>query len=101
MFWFHRRNSGAHGTENLIQTSALAGVEPRTLASRLPCTPSFSRHLRHAGGYSRTILTPILQGSHNLLLSICLSVCLSVCLSIYLSIYVLSDCLPICLSVYL
>src|SRR6218665_3375552 len=31
-----RRNSGAHGAENLIQISALAVVEPRTLASRLP-----------------------------------------------------------------
>src|SRR6218665_639017 len=31
-------------------------VEPRTLASRLPRTPPFSRLLRHAGGYSRTIL---------------------------------------------
>src|SRR6218665_1274650 len=58
-------DSGAHGAENSIQISALAGVEPRTLASsatRLPCTPPFSRLLRHAGGYSRTILTPNLQG---------------------------------------
>src|SRR6218665_760746 len=31
MFWFHRRNSGAHGAENSIQIYALAGVEPRTL----------------------------------------------------------------------
>jgi len=37
-------------------------VEPRTLASRLPRTPPFSRLLQHAGGYSRTILTPNLQG---------------------------------------
>src|SRR6218665_335817 len=29
-----RRNSSAHGAENSIQISALAGVEPRTLASR-------------------------------------------------------------------
>src|SRR6218665_3620774 len=28
-----RRNSGAHGAENSIQISALAGVEPRTLGS--------------------------------------------------------------------
>src|SRR6218665_2815049 len=28
MLWFHRRNSGAHGAENSIQISALAGVEP-------------------------------------------------------------------------
>src|SRR6218665_1943773 len=33
MLWFQRRNSGAHGAENSIQISALAGVEPRTLAS--------------------------------------------------------------------
>src|SRR6218665_3118924 len=33
-------------------------VEPRAMASRLPRTPPFSRLLRHAGGYSRTILTP-------------------------------------------
>src|SRR6218665_114383 len=31
MLWFQRRNSGAHGAENSIQISALAGVEPRTL----------------------------------------------------------------------
>src|SRR6218665_1685554 len=44
-------------------------VEPRTLASsgrgcctRLRRTPPFSRLLRHAGGYSWTILTPNLQG---------------------------------------
>src|SRR6218665_362800 len=70
MLWSQRRNSGAHGAENLIQISALAAVEPRTLASvaaadvatRLPRTPPFSRLLRHAGGYRRTILTPNLQG---------------------------------------
>src|SRR6218665_1124593 len=61
MLWSQRRNSGARGAENLIQISALAMVEPRTLASRLPRTPPFSRLLRHAGGYSRTILTPDLQ----------------------------------------
>src|SRR6218665_3321506 len=33
------------------------------LGIRLPRTPHFSRLLRHAGGYSRTILTPNLQGS--------------------------------------
>src|SRR6218665_452585 len=32
------------------------------VATRLPRTPPFSRLLRHAGGYSRTILTPNLQG---------------------------------------
>src|SRR6218665_3656293 len=32
------------------------------VATRLPCTHPFSRLLRHAGGYSRTILTPNLQG---------------------------------------
>src|SRR6218665_2923867 len=32
------------------------------LGIRLPRTPPFSRLLRHAGGYSRTILTPNLQG---------------------------------------
>src|SRR6218665_3710628 len=52
MLWTQRRNSGAHGAENLIQISALAVVEPRTLASRLPRTPPFSRLLRHAEGYS-------------------------------------------------
>src|SRR6218665_98376 len=65
ILWSQRRISGAHGAENSIQISALAGVAPRTLASsgrrccqsRLP----FSRLLRHAGGYSRTILTPNLQ----------------------------------------
>jgi len=62
MLWSQRRNSGAHGAENLIKISALAVVEPRTLASRLPRTPPFSRLLRHTGGYSRTILIPNLQG---------------------------------------
>src|SRR6218665_3221585 len=33
MLWSQRRNIGAHGAENSIQISALAGVEPRTLAS--------------------------------------------------------------------
>src|SRR6218665_2217392 len=33
MLWSQRRNSGVHGAENSIQISALAGVEPRTLAS--------------------------------------------------------------------
>jgi len=32
------------------------------VATRLPHTPPFSRLLRHAGGYSRTILTSNLQG---------------------------------------
>src|SRR6218665_911236 len=32
MLWSQRRNSGAHGTENSIKISALAEVEPRTLA---------------------------------------------------------------------
>src|SRR6218665_240111 len=49
-------------SRKLDPISALAVVEPRTLASRLPCIPPFSRLLRHAGGYSRTILTPNLQG---------------------------------------
>src|SRR6218665_1876904 len=70
MLWSQRRNSGAHGADNSIQISALAGVEPRTLASiaaadvaiRLPRTPPFSHLLRHAGGNSRTILTPNLLG---------------------------------------
>src|SRR6218665_2712012 len=67
MLWSQRRNSGAHGAENSIQISALAVVGPWHLAAadvatRLPRTPPFSRHLRHAGGYSRTILTPNLQG---------------------------------------
>src|SRR6218665_162142 len=33
------------------------------LVIRLPRTPPFSRLLRHAGGYTRTILTPNLQGT--------------------------------------
>src|SRR6218665_933521 len=33
MLWSQRQNSSAHGAENSIQISALAGVEPRTLAS--------------------------------------------------------------------
>src|SRR6218665_980178 len=33
MLWSQRRNSGAHGAENSIQISAMAGVEPRTLTS--------------------------------------------------------------------
>src|SRR6218665_1257744 len=71
MLWSQRRNSGAHGAENSIQISALAGVEPRTwlssdVATRLPRPPPFSRLLRHAGGYSRTILTPNLQGFFHL-----------------------------------
>src|SRR6218665_116940 len=58
-----KADSGAHGAENSIQISALAGIEPRTLIGiRLLRTPPFSRLLRHAGGYSRTILTPNLQG---------------------------------------
>src|SRR6218665_349827 len=49
-------------SRKLIQISALAMIQPRTLTSRLPRTPPFSRLLRHAEGYSRTILTPNLQG---------------------------------------
>src|SRR6218665_3357894 len=33
ILWSQRRNSGAHGAENLIQISALAAVDPRTLAT--------------------------------------------------------------------
>src|SRR6218665_3220986 len=33
MLWSQRRNSCVHGAENLIQISALAGVEPLILAS--------------------------------------------------------------------
>src|SRR6218665_1966918 len=33
VLWSQRRNSGAHGAKNSIQVSALAVVEPRTLAS--------------------------------------------------------------------
>src|SRR6218665_3688648 len=61
-------DNGAHGAENSTQISALAGVELgcRHLAAadvdtRLPLTPPFSRLLRHAGGYSRTILIPNLD----------------------------------------
>src|SRR6218665_1197826 len=35
------------------------------VATGLPRTPPFSRLLRHAGGYSRTILTPNLHGFMN------------------------------------
>src|SRR6218665_242186 len=35
ILWSQRRNSGAHGAENSIQISALAGVQPRTLASSI------------------------------------------------------------------
>src|SRR6218665_178588 len=38
------------------------------LGIRLARTPPFSRLLRHVGGYSRTILTPNLQGTHSQLL---------------------------------
>src|SRR6218665_929697 len=67
MLWSQRRNSGGHGAENLIKISALAVVGPwhlaaANVASRLPRTPPFSRLLRHTGGYSRTIITPNLQG---------------------------------------
>ena len=62
MLLSQRRNSGAHEAENSIHISALAGVEPRPghlaaadVATRLPRTPPFSRLLRHAEGYSRTI----------------------------------------------
>src|SRR6218665_1766936 len=80
MLWSQRRNSGAHGAENSIQISTLARVEPWHLAAadvatRLPRTPPFSRLLRHAGGYSRTILTPNLQGCVN-------------CVYIYICIYI-------------
>src|SRR6218665_1338630 len=37
-------------------------LEAADVATRLPRTPPFSRFLQHAGGYSRTILTPNLQG---------------------------------------
>src|SRR6218665_460850 len=51
--------SGAHEAENSIQISALHGRgKTSDLGIRLPRTPPFSRLLRHAGGYSRTILTP-------------------------------------------
>src|SRR6218665_1139143 len=33
MLWSQRRNNGAHGAENSIQISAMAGGEPRILAS--------------------------------------------------------------------
>src|SRR6218665_1336832 len=69
MLWSQRRNGGAHGAENSIQISTLAGVGPWHLAAanvtiRLPRTPPFSRLLRHAGGYSRTILTPNLHDAY-------------------------------------
>src|SRR6218665_736885 len=37
-------------------------LEAVDVGTRLPRTPPFSRFLRHAGDYSRTILTPNLQG---------------------------------------
>src|SRR6218665_907566 len=77
MLWSQRRNSSAHGAENSIQISALAGVGPWHLAAadvatRLARTPPFSRLLRHAGGYSRTILTPNLDASCSYLVTIAL-----------------------------
>src|SRR6218665_3621831 len=69
MLGFRRQNSGAHGAKNSIQISALASqslgpwhLAAADVATRLPRTPPFSRLLRYAGGYSRTILTPNLQG---------------------------------------
>ena len=52
---------------SLYPNFCLVGVEPypgpwhlaaANVTTRLPRTPSFSRSLRHAGGYSGTILTP-------------------------------------------
>src|SRR6218665_320206 len=45
------------------RTSALH-LAAADVAIRLPRTPPFSRLLRHAGAYSRTILTPNLQGAY-------------------------------------
>src|SRR6218665_2300191 len=59
-----------HKTRSRLGTSwHLAAAD---VATRLPCTPPFSRLLRHAGGYSKTILTPNLQGiTSNLPLTFC------------------------------
>src|SRR6218665_664071 len=90
MLWSQRRNSGAHGAENLIQISALALVEPRTLASRLPRTPPFSRLLRHAGGYRRTILTPNLEGviAHNSQIYVFVYIYIYIYMYVYIYIYI-------------
>ena len=50
---------GRGRTSNVFEPWHLAAVD---VATRLPHTPPFSRLLRHAGGYSRTILTQNLQG---------------------------------------
>src|SRR6218665_3450843 len=42
------------------------------LGIRLPRTPPFSRLLRHPEGYSKTILTPNLQGFHFIPITYCL-----------------------------
>ena len=76
--WSQMRNSGEHGAEISIQISALAWVEPRsdsdlgiqrqrTLPLDCHAPPPFSRLLRHAGGYSGTILTPNLQGENKII----------------------------------
>src|SRR6218665_2637409 len=85
MLWSQRQNSSAHGAENSIQISALAGVEPwnqaaADVATRLPRTPPFSLLLRHAGGYSRTIVT--------LNLHVYIYIYIYTCIYIYIYIYI-------------
>jgi len=73
LLWSQRRNSGAHGAEISIQISALAGpwhLPAANVTTRQGAPPPFSRLLRHAGGYIRTILTPNLQGLELLELAI-------------------------------
>src|SRR6218665_996692 len=55
-------------------------LEAADVATRLPRTPPFSRLLRHAGGYSWTILTPNLQG-YVLCRYVCMCACIHVCIS--------------------
>src|SRR6218665_59485 len=53
-------------------------------ATRLPRTPPFSRLLRHAGGYSRTILTPNLQRLYNTCINKCKTGCYTPKVAIHL-----------------
>src|SRR6218665_3800517 len=48
MLWSQRRNSGAHGAENSIHISALAGVEPRTLPWHLAAADVATRLSRNS-----------------------------------------------------
>ena len=70
MLWFQRRSMECTGSRNLVSNCCPSqglnlgplNLEPLMVTTRLRYTPPFSRLLRHAGEYSRTILTPYLQG---------------------------------------